>query len=159
MAIWQFEVMLVPVRKIRRLYGRVPQAIPEEGWEAGDWWGGELLSDADQRFVGSRLPERAAWTAELSGWGTEDGNRVDIYVAGRRIVEASVRIDARMVDVSFVDFVAELAERWNCVLVTPELQIVPPLRTEILAAVSDSHARRFVLNPDRVGGEWETGHG
>ena len=105
---------------------------------------------ADYRTQLARLaPHTASWSADLEWWGTEDGNRVDVWSEGGRPVEGLVRIDLRAPDAAFVAGVVAFAAGAGFRLRTAggaEFEASPG---EVALALRGSQAFRFVEDPER----------
>ncbi len=148
MALWQFDALLVPRKRLQELLGELPDRVSHQALDQGDWWEQYSLSEQDERLIASFAPPRPTWSSSLKSWGEEDGHRIDIYRENGNVEEVSVRIDARDVSSDFVQHVAALANRWDCVIVAADLHVIPALAGELRAAVEDSAAGKFVRDPE-----------
>ena len=148
MATWQFDLHMVPRRKLAAGGVRPPAHISAETFDTTEWWQGETLPADYDALIASFLPPRSSWHVDLRSWGEEDGNRIDVYFENGCVVEVLVRVDARVLDQAFLSHLAELANRCSCLLVTSEMEVLPPLTGELAAAVQDSAARKFVIDPE-----------
>lgn len=157
MALWQFDVLLVPRSKLNNEFGRIPEYLTEEVLDSVDWWDNHSLTEDDERLIASFAFPRPTWDQSIKSWGEEDGNRIDIYREGGQIAEVFARLDARANDPVFLSGLVSLANHWGCVLIPEGLQVLPPLESELKIALENSRARRFVVDPAQYFNRGEPG--
>ena len=143
MATWQFDLYLVPQGKVPR----GTQRVRAEDFESEDWWRGYTLPQESLDAATNGLTRLAQWTPAIQSWGADDGNRLDVFIGESGVDEVRIRIDARSLDTGFLRRVIALAHNADGVFISADMQVVPPLATEVSAAVRDSDAWRFVQNP------------
>ena len=139
MAIWQFDLFLVP------RVGGMP-FLSGEGYDVPALHE-SLVMEARaylSRQMGQPWPLLEDWLV----FGYENSNRVDLFLTENGGAELSVRIDATSDTESFRNTVCELAERLQCLLFVPELgSPLEPDRAALASALRSSRAAMFVLNP------------
>ncbi len=139
MAVWQFEVALVPDGPPPGSNGSHPG--PESG---------RLFARDDSeilRKIEGILPGRDSWSEDLILWGEEDGNRIHAALEAGRVVELTARIDLRQPPGSFPAQLVELARYCGARFATADGQPVLPDLHSLSDAVRHSDAFRFVLDP------------
>jgi hypothetical protein len=87
-------------------------------------------------------------TSELSQWGQQDSDLIEIWREGQAVESISARIDARELNVPFVKRLLLIAENWNCRLVYSRYRtILPQDYTEFIQALNDSPNFQVIGNP------------
>jgi hypothetical protein len=147
MALWQFEVQLIPCQALNREFRYVPARLNEEALSSVDWWAHRIWTSDDETLCRDLLPEQPSWSESVRSWGLEDSDRIDVVIDNGHIVEVSARIDARLKHSGMIEKLVRLAKRWGCVFVTSELSVIPAIGSELKAALMESDAARFVRNP------------
>jgi hypothetical protein len=137
MATWQYDIQLVPRSAVS-----APEAIGAEGWN-------QEHSAASVRVVADLaklLPEMRSWHESMRTWGTEDGDRIDIWFENERVSDVLVRIDVRRVSMDFLHQILDVVERNDLVIQTEGGAVVPDVGG-LLEGIKASDAFRFVQNP------------
>jgi hypothetical protein len=83
----------------------------------------------------------------MMAWGTDDGNRVDVWYEGPRIAEVSVRIDARDPH-KFASTLASIASTFDLLGVTDDYSMHTLGVQQIVLDVANSPAAKFVADPE-----------
>ena len=108
----------------------------------------DFPSDFRERL--SRIaPSLASWASDLEMWGTEVGDRVDVWLENGLPSEARVRFDLRAPSEAFWLSIAQFAAAANTNLMTETGLPVPPRLAELAAALEGSRAARFIEDPAR----------
>jgi hypothetical protein len=90
-----------------------------------------------------------SWAPDLELWGSEDGNRIDVWVDRARPVEARVRFDMRESSPDFVIAVVRFASDSHTGFRAENGVEIHAELSELVAALEGSRAARFVEDPDR----------
>lgn len=148
MALWQYDMHLLPLAEVVSRFGALPERMDRSTFDEYDWWlryqpFGELIP----RLSGC-LAERPSWTAEIKTWGSEDGNRVDVVLEQNRIVDIFVRVDVRDVGLDFLHGITTIAKDLGLLVLTPDMRIVEPEVTSVLTLIATSDVAEFVENPE-----------
>ena len=147
MAVWQFDLYFFPADILSRRFKILPAKLPSDVLEDYvDWPANERAADfsaAISRF----LPAAPSWNADLSVWGSDQGDRVDLWRDGNSVVSLKARIDVRNLSIDFVRFIAELARNQKCLLLTTSDDLIAASADDVLAALKESAAARFVRDP------------
>lgn len=161
MAIWQFDVLLVPSARAHELAqgsGRFPRRIVdslfndlgdslEEPIETIDLWDGYTLPDGYEDSLGEFLTRAKGRDPEWQMFGVEDGTRIDVVFEDGKVDDVKARIDARTADISTLKHIADFAKSWDCVLVTFEGHVIEPDARSLAAVFRRSRAFQFALDP------------
>jgi hypothetical protein len=94
--------------------------------EEMDWWEGTTLPPAYARRLEAILPWSMPSAAGWKVFGEEDGNRIDVIEERNRVVEVCARIDARNMDLEFLDRLVRFVDECGCVFLTSEGRILEP---------------------------------
>lgn len=148
MAIWQFDIWLVP----RAALGRAAPAEAERIDpilidEISDWARGEFLLGYAALLDGS-LPRGKGWHRDMEVWGgPDDGTRIELHWQGDRLDEVRVRLDLRSLDQRFIERIVDLARQSAAALVSEEGEVISVTVDAVLKEAQNSSARRYVVDP------------
>ena len=147
MAVWQCDFHLVPEAQLVGSAGKLPLRISEAEFEDTLWWAG-VQPPADYPVLLSTLLPMLSDDLEYRQWGTEDGNRVDIFLEQDRVTAIWVRIDMREPKVDVIEGLLEFARHCGAMLIDETFAVVPPERAEIALVLQHSRAARFLSDPE-----------
>lgn len=147
MAIWQFDMHLLPEEAIRRRYGSIPVAIAPADIDAGGWWKDALPPGNFTESLSKLLPQAVSWSSSINTWGYEDGNRIDLVWDDDQLMDVFVRIDVRQISYDLVEKLLRLA-RINRWVPWVNGQVLRPSLGHILRAIRYSDAFKFVQDPE-----------
>jgi len=143
MALWQYDIYLIPRQRIGELYSRVPEHIGIEVYEQVDWWRGYRPQEDYQALVDHCLSRNKPWLPNCLEWGTEDTNRISIGLHCDDIDWIWVRIDVRSQYGRLVPCVVDLAQRLNCLMLLKEgMILMQPNEPELLMRLKSSRASK-----------------
>jgi hypothetical protein len=142
MAAWQVEFSIVPRRAIAAL------GLPSQqgSKEIGSWAGSALPSDYQRKLAAVASPASSS-NADLQSWGTEDGNRVEVWSVDGRATMIAARVDVRRLDSKFGAMLLQFVRTADAVLVRSDGLVVQPLVGAFAAALRSSSAWRFANDP------------
>jgi len=147
MAIWQYDLELVPREAACRRAGGVPtraESLAASGRSV--WESVKSIPDLESEL--SRiLPLGKSWSRDIKMWGTYDGHRIDLVFDGGNLAQFLVRFDMRHPSRAFFHSVLRLASENSCVLLTDNGDILEPKASAVLAHLAQSDAMRFVKDP------------
>lgn len=142
MAIWQFDLSLVPCG------GPMPSRT-SDGHESPSV-GAERVVEA-KAWLSARFGE--PWEM-LDGWliyGPTDGSRVDLVLDQDGTAEIGARIDARGEATEFIGSLCELSELLDCSLFAVEFwQPIEAKSAAIAIALERSRVAAFIRDPKKV---------
>lgn len=143
MAIWQFKVELIPDVEVG---GR--EMIPEGEWEMCQWWMKSQPSDDFLGALASLLPSKESWSDDLSQWGHQHSDLVEVWREDHKVESISARVDTRELNVDFLKALLEIAGKWNCRLVYARYRTVLPRKyPELANALLESPNFKVVRDP------------
>jgi hypothetical protein len=146
MALWQFDIYLLPRSDALERKLRSGVQLSEFDFNDTAWWKG-LPTPPFEPLFDRLLGQGAFWSENWRVFGTEDGDRVDVFTSSGRLDLIRVRIDVRNPSLEFIDGVCAFARRANCLLVTNSFHIFEPTLDALWVEVMVSPAASFVEDP------------
>ncbi|MCI0536247.1 MAG: hypothetical protein L0Z50_13555 [Verrucomicrobiales bacterium] len=155
MAIWQYDIGLVPRLGVIRLHGIIPAELPgyravwnpEEGAEKPlpNYWDDGLPPASLAGEIAAMLPVGSSWSADALMYGAEDSHCVKIW----KTDGITFRFDLRRPDLSLLRSIVDFADRHGLLLV-PDTRGQPmePSFEGIIADMRTSDAYRFCKDPE-----------
>jgi hypothetical protein len=149
MASWQFDMHVLPRDGVVNVYHAIPTEISLEDSVLDRCW--ERVQPptnlADQ--FSKILPSTTSWHPQISRWGDEEGNRIDVVRQENSVTDVFVRIDVRDVSIIFVTELLRIARKNSWLIYSADGRLISPSLKKILKAIQDSAAYRFVQDPRR----------
>jgi hypothetical protein len=142
MAAWQVEFSIVP----RRTLAALPLAGQPVPADAGGWTAERPPADYQRQLAGV-APPAASSSSDVQTWGTEDGNRVDVWSVDGRVTKITARVDVRRLDSKFGAMLLHFVRIANAVLVRRDGLVVEPLVGAYAGALRSSAAWQFASDP------------
>ena len=156
MAVWQASFDLVPRERVPELFpgwfdapfeADYVEMLPAEDPTELDCWTARQ-PPTDFRDVLDRLvPRRSNWSPDVERWGSEDGDRVDVFSTNGRIESIYARFDMRAPNERFIAGIASLAVGMNCDFLGHPGMLYEGSRGGLAVALRNSPALRFVEDP------------
>jgi hypothetical protein len=150
MAVWQYDLWIVPFDRMIELFGAIPDYIDLDTFEELPWWENKRLPDNYEKLLSNFLPKlNESWMGKDNlFWGDIDGNLVNATFLEDKVEEIFVRIDAREICYNFLNGIVDFANDCESIFFSleekkPISAYVETLRKHIL----ESRARLFVENP------------
>ena len=149
MALWQFELVLIPHERVVREFGAAEVQMDRSRWDATDWWSAHQPPDDFAARIAALLPPYPSWSPSILMWGSEDSDRVHVCLSEEdsRVEEVSVRMDLRHPTEPFTRVLASLAEQFGCVCAVWPFRTFEPSVERLLSEVAQSESARFVRAP------------
>lgn len=162
MAIWHFDVYLVPRKGIERLHSSLEGVLgsykstndDDPSWQLEtednpinkdypNYWYGLLPKEERAKFLGPTFNRTDSWSEEALMFVSEGGSRLGFWDD-----EIHCQIDVRNLEQKVVENVLELARALDCVLVLSEAQaVIPPDVLLLQQQIEASTARAFSSDP------------
>lgn len=144
MALWQYDVYLIPRQRIGELYSQVPERLDTEVYEQVDWWKGYRLQEDYQALLDHCLSRNKPWLPNCLEWGEADTNRISVGLHGDDIDWLWVRIDVRSRYGELIACIVDLARRLDCLMLLKDGMIVmQPNEPELLMRLKSSRASKL----------------
>lgn len=146
MAVWQFNVALVPRGWIDS-GGDVADLFGQEGFDPAMAW--RQYDDARLEGVLSRVLSRGrSWHPELTSWGNAETDDIQLWRTDKYVESIHVRFDLRKPNMTLFREVVEIARELALVIVVVEARNVVPADTQrLLRAAAESEAALFSVDP------------
>ena len=143
MAAWQADFVVVP----KRALAAGPPLLTADALDATPWWaGGGLPADYRER-LDATAPRAPSWSPDLEAWGTEDGNRVEVWSEAGRVTSVRARVDVRRPDAKFAAGLLTFVRAADAALVRADGWVTEPTAGGFGLALRGSAAWRFVQDP------------
>jgi len=142
MAAWQVDFTIVPRRALAT-------AGPSKLLGSADShaWGAEPLPVDYRQKLGAAAAPSSSSSAERQTWGTEDGNRIEVWSVDGRATRVTAHVDVRRLDARFGAMLLQFARTADAVLVRGDGLVIEPLVGAFGAALRSSSAWRFANDP------------
>jgi hypothetical protein len=146
MAVWQFTIALLPQDWLDA-GGSALSLFAEGTFDASSAWWSYRHPQLDE-ILGSALSKGKSWRSELSVWGNEQTDDIQLFRRKGRVNSLVVRFDLRQPNIALFQQVVHIARELRLAIVTLETMNVVPLDVErLLRAAAESQAAHFVLDP------------
>lgn len=141
MAVWQWDLWLVPKARILERFESIPQYLDEKWFESLDWWNGYEVRI--EPLLDSFLPRLSE-----SAWGAADGTVVRLSGENDG-AEIFIRLDLHQPDPDFIRSLVDFAKENSLVFFTLESNLfIEPELQKFLCEARKSRAFRFLDDPE-----------
>lgn len=145
MAVWQYDISLVPHKAVVAAFGFVPSHVSSAEVDRALWRSFRECSYDFEARISKFLPRIRGF--EWKSWGSDDGNRIDVFTSDNCVEDVAVRIDVRNVSREFVDEVVQIAAEADCLFYDSRGKLLQPTLGALLSGIEQSDAWRFVRDP------------
>jgi hypothetical protein len=145
MAVWQVQFAIVP-----RLALTSKQRVPLTQLMDNDWWSAANLPPGYTQKIAAIVPFGESLTPEHQMWGTEDGNRVDVWSEDGRATRMTAHVDVRRLDATFGAMVLQFARIADAVLIRSDGLVIEPQVGAFGAALRTSQAWSHASGPATI---------
>ena len=143
MAIWQCDYYLIPENSVKTQLGLMPMQLTKQRLKRLRLWRKPWCPPDYAERLGELLPEFPAWTSSLRWWGTEEGDRIDVFEREGGISSIFIRFDLRRLNTLLMRRLADLARGWKCIFCSAEdLRLIPATGPSLLQHISESRTLR-----------------
>lgn len=149
MAVWQFDLKILPVDKVLNKYKKLPTKV---SWETCDEvfnWKDCRVSKKSLMSLENILSPQKSWSKNIKQYGNTDETCVKLFFENNSLLEVSVRLDIRSVTKKMLFAIVYFAEENHGVFVSEEEDLIEPSLEFILKALKSSKAYLFVEAPDK----------
>lgn len=148
MAIWQFQVLLVPEKWAELNQSRIANYVDDHGWDISDAWRGCGPRQFVEGLIDGYMDRGESWSAEITIWGHEERHDIQLSGDGGEIEDIQVRIDLRESPRRMIQTTVSLARRLGCsILIMEKSEVIAPSLEDLLRYASQSSAAKYVSNP------------
>jgi hypothetical protein len=139
LADWQVEFLVAPQARI----AGASRPLAAATLDTTDWWDDRAIAAAQLERLGSIAAVAPAPGPDHQRWGSEQGNRVDVWSRDGRVQRIAVQVDVRKLDARFGAALLGFVRAVGAVLVRADGAVVPPTIDAFSAALRGSRAWRF----------------
>jgi hypothetical protein len=133
MALWQFEIFMLPEEEINSFFQNHSRIRPEDFSEIS-WWKYRKLSIEDFDVFTSSLSREKSWTHDVIQYGNLDSDCVELTVENNTIEEVRIRMNINDPANPLIDTVSKFCISHNCVLIDREMNIIDPAKYNLQIA-------------------------
>lgn len=146
MAFWQFTIAFLPQDWIDA-GGDVQSLFDERGFDAtAAWW--SYRHPKLEEVLGGALSKGKSWYPDLTVWGSEQTDGIQLSRRKGKVTSVIVRFDLRQPNMTLLQQVILISRELRLTLVAVETEtIVQPNVEQLLRAAAESSAANFVLDP------------
>lgn len=146
-AVWQFNIAFLP-RDWLDAGGNVHALFDEHGFDASTAWGSYRHPKLEE-LLGNPLRKRKSWYPDLTLWGNEETDYIQLMRRNGKVRSVVVRFDLRRPNMTLVQHVIFMAHELRLAIVALETEsLVQPDVEQLLRAAAESKATHFVLDPE-----------
>ena len=85
MAIWQFDIWLVPRGEVLKHTTVIPDYMDLDWFESIVWWDDVSREELIEFFNGLLAEYATPWAKDTRSWGSNDGDRIELETSDGRI--------------------------------------------------------------------------
>ena len=149
MAIYQFQVVLIPSQWASDAESSIDSLYDEEGYDVSEAWRRYQPTSVIAPLLKKVLPEGKAWDSEQKVWGNEEFSDVQVWFDNGKIESITIRLDLREDISQLASRVVDLTTELNCVLFLPgSKKIIQPDVFELNKMANESNAAKYVKDPE-----------
>ena len=149
MAVWQYELLLIPRERVIHDFGTLEAHMSAEQWDDTDWWSQHQPPPDFQIRIAAVVPAYQSWTPAILMWGAEDSDRIHVCLddAHQRIEEISIRLDLRRPFQQFAHAICDLARYADGAFASLPHHTFEPSFERLMSEIAGSESARFVRAP------------
>jgi hypothetical protein len=147
MAIWQYDFLLIPEFGMIQHHGTVPERIDslfiDSEEEPPAYWSDFDQTQKIEKEASILLGQLKSWSDEARMFGTEDGNKIEIWDD-----EIHCRFDLRTPDLEVLESILRIARQAKCFVISnfSHLVIEPDLK-KVCIDIKESPSYKFCKDP------------
>ncbi len=152
MAIWQFNIYILPRQTLLDRYGQVITELDYEEALTIHWWLNLNLDTNEILPLLQHFGDLQEWTSRTEGlrsFGDTESNEISICYDNKtdKVEELSCRLDLRQIDKNFIYKVFSIATQFDCLLMDSKGRLFQPTAAALAESIQLSNAKRFVTDP------------
>lgn len=148
MAVWQFDLYLIPLKNVLTPEGILPAQLTQEVWEQGDWWHGLIFHPSYAQRLDKWLPRCQFWNENPYCWGWEEGDFIEIIVTNNTITQIFLRLDMRSFDPCLLEQLVLFAKRYDLLFLQRDtLELFAAELAPLLHTLTSSTVFTFLHSP------------
>lgn len=147
MAVWQFQIKVVPKVVAEASSFRPGMMLTEEQRESVAWWGNYSIPPSLLQTVEPVLPPGKTWSNDLEVFGDLEKSCVTIWRERALLVDVHFRFDLREVSSELLETAVRFCQSLQCWLITEDGKVIEPVLSTLKAEMRKSSAFQFVKDP------------
>ena len=144
MAVWQFQIELVPKAVAEANSLRAGMVLTEEQRESVVWWKDQRLPVTLLRDVEKMLPSGKTWSKDLEVLGSLETSCLTILREGESLVEVQFRFDLRETTIELLETAVQFSRDLQCWLISEGGKVIEPGLSALIDEIRASPAFQFV---------------
>lgn len=150
MAIWQWDVWIVPRQEIIKHLSVIPQYMDLDWFESINWWSAVSKSELVS-FFNSILPHYSTtWATHTQSWGSDNGDRIELEVENDKVIDVVIRVDLRHLNINLLNSLVTFSEKNNFLFFSLEFKkFSEPILQELLKEIKNSRKMVFLKEPEK----------
>ncbi len=150
MATWQFNIELIPKKWVEDSNFDVAKLYDEEGHDTSLAWQDNQPKKNYEEVLSAVLSKGKSWSENLSLWGNEKTNDIQVWHEDNKIDCITVRLDLRENISSILVKVVNATIDLDCMLFIPNQKVIIEPNLTVLEEVAiKSSAAKFVKDPKK----------
>jgi hypothetical protein len=150
MAIWQWDVWIVPRDEVEKLIPVIPRHINLDWFESINWW--KSVSEKEMvSFFDNILPVWDTPWAEFSqSWGSDNGDRITLAVEDGVVADIVIRLDLRNLNMNLINSLIKFCEKNKFMFFPLESKrFIEPNMQDLLNEIRNSKKMVFIEKPEK----------
>ncbi|MBI2824087.1 MAG: hypothetical protein HYX69_05260 [Planctomycetia bacterium] len=146
MAVWQYDVVVIPKDAVKAFFHSVPRSIRTEEFDLYEWWTNSKAPNVEE--LSSLFPRAAAWSESIKAWGgSDDEHRIELHYGDGRLLMVRIRLDLRETVVDMLQAVVRWAKLHDYLFWSESQSVLEPTIEDVVKDIKASRAFSFVCDP------------
>ncbi len=147
MALWQFELNLIPKKVFVKDDGSFPLQLSEDELDSISGWNDAELSLEASTLIERFLPKNPSRSQNHVLWGKEDLSCIHIFYDNGLQTSVWIRLDLRDFNKNLIDLVVDLSKLMDAIGINDNGELFPVSKNSLKEQVLKSNAFKFVSDP------------
>jgi len=150
MAIWQFQLCLIPAEWALTSESDVESFFSEDGFDTSPAWKEHPLKLDIGPVAEKLLPLGESWHKNLIVYGDLERTDVQIWKRDKIVESLYVRLDLRETSIKFLERLIDFANKLDCWFLFPDTKLLTEPNLNILTnQIKGSNSAKFVKDPEK----------
>jgi hypothetical protein len=147
MALWQFELNLVPKKVLMTSDGKLPSHLTEDQQGNISGWDDSAFRDQAQSLIEKYLPKSSNYAEDYPLWGKEDQTCIHFFYDAGSQTGVWIRLDLRELNRDVLDLVQNLSNVMNALGLNERGELFIVTKDNLKEEIKKSQAFKFVKDP------------
>jgi len=122
MAVWQFDLQLMPDQVVPDAPDCIESAITDDGLDTMNWWLANQPKDDYRQIIANAFSPLDSWCPEILRWGDENKVLVEAFISDGTLEGIGIRVDVRNIDRELINTMTQLVAKLDCQIYVMETQ-------------------------------------